>query len=60
MVFAVAAMAGWLPDGATAEHVAFGSVLGADRKMLPAGPGGSERLVDLLDEADRPGGRGHR
>ena len=60
-VFAVAAMAGWLPDGVTAVHVAFGSVLGADRKMFKTRAGESIRLVDLLDEAvERAGGGGGR
>ncbi|HEX2785958.1 MAG TPA: arginine--tRNA ligase, partial [Ilumatobacteraceae bacterium] len=34
MVFDVAAMAGWLRPPARAIHVAFGNVLGSDRKML--------------------------
>ena len=34
MVFEVARMAGWLKPPAEAVHVAFGNVLGADRKML--------------------------
>jgi arginyl-tRNA synthetase len=52
MVFAVGRMAGWLADGtARAEHVAFGSVLGADGRMLRTRAGESTKLVDLLDEA---------
>jgi len=51
MVFAVARLAGWLPDGVTAEHVQFGNVLGADGKMFKTRSGASVRLVDLLDEA---------
>lgn len=51
MVFAVARMAGWLPDGVTAEHVQFGNVLGDDGKMFKTRSGASIRLVDLLDEA---------
>jgi arginyl-tRNA synthetase len=51
MVFATAAMAGWLPDTVQAAHVAFGSVLGADRKMFKTRAGESIRLVDLIDEA---------
>jgi arginyl-tRNA synthetase len=51
MVFAVARMAGWLPEGAIAEHVAFGSVLGRDHRMLRTRSGESVRLVELLDEA---------
>jgi arginyl-tRNA synthetase len=51
MVFAVAAQAGWLVPPARAEHVAFGSVLGADKKMFKTRAGESVRLGDLLDEA---------
>ncbi len=51
MVFEVARMAGWLPDGVTAEHVPFGNLLGADRKMFKTRSGSSVRLVDLIDEA---------
>jgi arginyl-tRNA synthetase len=51
MCFAVAGEAGWIPDGAAPVHVAFGSVLGADRKMFRSRAGESVKLVDLLDEA---------
>ena len=51
MVFATAASAGWLVPPARAEHVAFGSILGADRRMFQTRAGGTVRLVDLLDEA---------
>jgi arginyl-tRNA synthetase len=51
MVFATAALAGWLPEGVTAEHVSFGSVQGADHKILRTRAGDRIRLVDLLDEA---------
>ena len=34
MVFAVAEMAGWLAPPREAVHVAFGIVLGTDRKRL--------------------------
>jgi arginyl-tRNA synthetase len=51
MVFAVAASAGWLVPPARAEHVAFGSVLGADGKMFKTRAGETIRLVDLLTEA---------
>ena len=58
MVFETARLAGWLKPPARAEHVAFGSVLGADRKMFRTRAGGSIRLVDLLDEAVERAGRG--
>ncbi len=51
MVFAVGAQAGWLAPPARAEHVAHGSVLGADKKMFKSRAGESVRLTDLLDEA---------
>jgi arginyl-tRNA synthetase len=51
MVFAAAASAGWLVPPARAEHVAFGAVLGADKKMYRTRAGGSVRLIDLLNEA---------
>lgn len=51
MVFAVARLAGWLPDDVRAEHVPFGNLLGADGKMFKTRSGTSVRLVDLLDEA---------
>ena len=50
LVFAVAALAGYLPEADAAVHVAFGLVLGPDGKKLASRSGGSERLVDLLDE----------
>jgi len=51
MIIATARQAGWLVPPARATHIAFGSVLGADRKMFRTRAGGSIRLVDLLDEA---------
>ncbi len=51
MCFAVAAMAGWLTEDVQAVHVSFGSVLGADHKMLASRSGGAMKLVELLDEA---------
>ena len=51
MVFAVARMAGWLPDDVEATHVSFGLVLGEDGKRLRTRSGENVRLQDLLDEA---------
>jgi arginyl-tRNA synthetase len=51
MVFAVAEQAGWLSPPARAEHVAFGSVLGRDGRMLRTRSGEAIKLIDLLDEA---------
>ena len=51
MVFAVARMAGWLPDDVSAEHAEIGNVLGTDRKILRTRAGGTVKLSELLDEA---------
>lgn len=51
MVFAVARMAGWLPDSVVAEHVEIGNVLGNDGKILRTRSGSSPKLADLVSEA---------
>ena len=51
MLYAVARMAGWLPQDVRCEHVSFGHVLGPDRKMFKSRSGGTVKLVGLLDEA---------
>jgi arginyl-tRNA synthetase len=51
MVFDVARMAGWLGVETEAVHVAFGNVLGPDRKMFKSRGGGTVKLIDLVDEA---------
>jgi arginyl-tRNA synthetase len=51
MVFAVARMAGWADEGVRLEHVAFGSVLGPDKKMLKTRAGDSVSLASLVEEA---------
>jgi arginyl-tRNA synthetase len=51
MVFAVAAMAGYLPDTSSAVHVGFGNILGEGGKKMASRSGDSERLIDLLTEA---------
>jgi arginyl-tRNA synthetase len=51
MVFVVARLAGWLPDRVRCEHVTFGNVLGADRKMFKTRGGETVKLVALFDEA---------
>ncbi len=51
MVFAVARLAGWAPESVRLEHVAFGSVLGSDKKMLKTRAGTPVTLASLLDEA---------
>jgi len=51
MIFTAARELGWLEAPARAEHVAFGSVLGTDRRMLRSREGDAVRLVDLITEA---------
>jgi arginyl-tRNA synthetase len=50
-VFQVARRAGWLPVGASLEHVPFGLVQGEDGKKLKTRAGDTVRLRDLLDGA---------
>ena len=50
-VFQVARRAGWIPDGASVEHVPFGLVQGDDGKKLKTRSGDTVRLKDLLDGA---------
>jgi arginyl-tRNA synthetase len=51
MVFDTARRAGWADESVRLDHVAFGSVLGRDKKMLKTRAGDSVRLADLLEEA---------
>jgi arginyl-tRNA synthetase len=50
MLFAVARLAGYVPDSVRTEHVGFGSILGSDRKMMKTRSGDTLRLIELLDE----------
>jgi len=50
MVFAVARLAGYVPESVRTEHVGFGSILGNDRKMMKTRSGETLRLIELLDE----------
>src|SRR6202042_3004445 len=52
MCFAAGRLAGWITPPAQAVHVAFGNMLGADRKMFRTRAGGTAKLADLLDEAE--------
>jgi len=51
-VFAVARMAGYLPEAVAAEHIGFGMVLGADGTPFRTRDGGAVHLDDLLDQAE--------
>ena len=56
MVFRAAAQAGFVPDGASLEHVPFGLVQGEDGKKFATRSGDTVKLKDLLDEAVRIAG----
>jgi arginyl-tRNA synthetase len=51
MVFEAAREAGWLVPPTSAEHVGFGSILGADGKILRSRSGTSIKLSGLIDDA---------
>ncbi len=51
-VFAVARLAGYLPDDVAAQHVGFGQVLGADGKKFSTREGTGVPLDVLLDAAE--------
>jgi arginyl-tRNA synthetase len=51
-VFAVARLAGWLPDDVVAQHVGYGMVLGPDGKPYKTREGKAMLLADLLDMAE--------
>lgn len=53
MWMAAARAAGWIDEEHRVEHVTFGSVQGPDRRPLQTREGGTVRLRDLLDEAER-------
>ena len=53
MCFAVAALAGWLPEGVEAIHVGFGNMLGTDHKKFKTRAGDVVKLADLLAEAQQ-------
>jgi arginyl-tRNA synthetase len=56
MVFAVARMAGYVPEDVSLEHVPFGLVQGEDGKKFATRSGDTVKLRDLLDEAVRIAG----
>ena len=57
MIFELAREAGWLTNGATAEHAVIGLVTGADGKRLKTRTGEQVKLVQLIDEAVERAGR---
>jgi len=53
MLFAVARAAGFAPERVKLEHVAFGTMMGPDGKPFRTREGGTVKLMDLLDEAEK-------
>ncbi len=53
MVFAVLRQGGWADGSIRLDHVPFGAVLGPDRKPFKTREGGTVKLIDLIDEAER-------
>jgi arginyl-tRNA synthetase len=51
MVFWTLRAAGWAPPEVGLEHVAFGTILGSDKKPFKSRAGGSVKLAEVLDEA---------
>jgi len=56
MVFKAAAMANFIPEGVSLEHVPFGLVQGEDGKKFATRSGDTVKLKDLLNEAIRIAG----
>lgn len=52
LVFAVARMAGYLPENVVAEHVGYGMVLGPNGTPIKTRDGGTVTLESLLDAAE--------
>ena len=53
MVFATLRQADWAPHAVRLDHVPFGTVLGKDHKPFKTREGGTVKLIDLLDEAQK-------
>lgn len=54
MLFAAAEKAGWVASSAVQlEHLAFGSILGSDKKPFKTRSGDSIRLMDVVEEAEK-------
>lgn len=49
----IARIAGYLPENVSIEHDAFGMMLGKDGKPFKTRTGGTVKLKDLLDEAEK-------
>ncbi|MAX26916.1 MAG: arginine--tRNA ligase [Phycisphaeraceae bacterium] len=51
MVFQTVNQCHWRPDNVQLDHVAFGTVLGPDRKPFKTRSGDTVKLIDLMEEA---------
>lgn len=51
MIFQTVEQAGWNPRKVQLDHVAFGTVLGPDRKPFKTRSGDTVKLIDLMEEA---------
>ena len=51
-IFAVARKGGFAPEDVSLEHIAFGTMMGADGRPFKTREGGTVKLMDLLDEAE--------
>jgi arginyl-tRNA synthetase len=51
MIFQTVNQCDWRPENATLDHVAFGTVLGSDRKPFKTRSGDTVKLIDLMEEA---------
>ena len=51
MIFKTFEQSNWIPQGVKLDHVAFGTVLGNDRKPFKTRSGDTVKLIDLMDEA---------
>lgn len=52
-VFAIARKAGFVPEAASLEHIAYGTMMGEDGKPFKTRSGDTVKLVDLLEESVR-------
>ncbi len=53
MAWDIAKLAGYLPDNVSVEHASFGMMLGKDGKPFKTRTGGTVKLKDLLNEAEK-------
>jgi arginyl-tRNA synthetase len=53
MVFECARQAGFAPPGVALQHIAFGTMMGSDGRPFKTREGGTVKLMDLLDEAEK-------